>query len=68
MRFPDEACSVCKAFGAYGWGPPERMRFERRCKAHLWPEWGLPIAERQALARAQDSTPPAKRERQAGLL
>lgn len=44
IRFPEEACSVCGAFGAWGWGPPSRPlltggRVERRCDAHRWPEW-----------------------------
>ena len=49
IRFPDEACSVCAAFGAWGWGPPARPllaggRVERRCDAHRWPEWSTGMA------------------------
>lgn len=53
VRWPEEACSVCGRFGPFGLGPPARPllasgEIERRCAAHVWPEWwaganGLPV-------------------------
>lgn len=55
-RFPEEVCSQCGSFGAFGRGPPLQARAERRCDDHVWPDF-FDVARGVAPAPRTDGAP-----------